>query len=486
MQRSPIPLSSAISPSDSANPWPSQHQRGTGEENNWFGNRARLEILRRDAAEGRVDLDPLLAMVTESARTLTGASGAALALWSQGVFICRARSGEPAPELGAKLDPNTGLSGECLLRAEPVRCDDTHGDPRVDAEVCAELGLRSLLAVPLLGRNGVIGLLEVFSTLPYSFSTTEIDLLRQLGEIAVMGREGSEKGLTVAPPPSEESGEFPGKAAPREAAREVVHPGKRLVAWVLREEGQKARLAVLGLLVATILTWLGWILSRQGGTAGSQKAGHPVVVAGPASPGATPAGASTEIELSAPAPSVKPNPAQAATTEDTSAADVVHRATQLQPLPRRALETDSATPNGVAGPASQPRSEDVAPPPSTEVLPDNDAQATESLGGIVATQLDLPTNRVPVSQGVTPGVLLRKVMPAYPLAAARQHQKQTVVLDLVVGEDGQVRDLKVRSGTPPFTEAARTAVRQWQYSPYLLNGQPVAMRVTVNVVFNER
>ncbi|HXY48140.1 MAG TPA: TonB family protein [Terriglobales bacterium] len=471
MQRSPIPMSSAIPPSDGANPWPGQDRRGAAEESTWFSDRVPLEILRRDAAEGRVDLDPLLAMVTESARSLTGASGAALALWSQGVFICRARSGELAPELGAKLDPETGLSGECLLRAEPVRCDDTYGDPRVDAGVCAELGLRSLLAVPLLGKHGVIGLLEVFSALPYAFATTEIDLLQQLGEIAVLGREGSAESLTVAPLPPEERGEFSGESGPTGVARKLVHAGRRLVAWVLREEGQKARLAVLGLLVAAILTWLGWILSRQDGSAGSQKAGHPVVVAGLPSPGATPDGTSTEIELSAPAPAIKPDPRQTAPTEETSAGDVVHRAAQFEPLPRRAPQT---------------RNEDVAPPPASEVLSGNNAHAAESLGGIVATPLDLPTNGVPVSQGVTPGVLLRQVMPIYPLPAARRHEKETVVLDFVVGEDGQVRDLKVRSGAPPFTEAARTAVRQWHYSPYLLNGQPVAMPVRVNVVFNQR
>jgi TonB family protein len=483
MQRSPILLSSAISPSDRADPWPGPDQLVAAEESSRFSDPAPLEILRRDAAEGRVDLDSLLAKVAESARSLTGASGAALALWSQGVFICRARSGEPAPELGAKLDPESGLSGECLLRAETVRCDDTDADPRVDIEVCAELGLRSLLAVPLRGRNGVIGLLEVFSTVPYAFATTEIDLLQQLGEIAVIAREGSAEGLTVEPPASQASGvaESQQESPP---TGEHVHRSQGLVAWVLREEGQKTRLAVLGLVVAAILTWLGWMLSRQDGTAGSRKAGHHVAVAAlPTSSRATPAGAGTEIELSVPAPATQPHPRER-TKEDTAAGDVVHRAAQFKSLPGPAPQAYSATPDGVAGAAAQSHHEDVAPLPASEVSPGNNAKAAESPGGIVVTQMDLPTNGS--SPAVTPGVLLHKVMPSYPPEAAGRHGNETVVLDFVVGEDGQVRDLKVRSGTPPFADAAQTAVQQWRYSPCLLNGQPVAMPATVSIVFSQQ
>src|ERR1700758_51229 len=263
MQRSPIPISSAALSAGTKHGWSPEETRH--DENPGFvaPDRAPLELLRQDAAAGRVELDPLLAKVTESARALTGASGAALALWSQGLFICRARSGDPAPELGAKLSPDSGLSGECLRSAEPVRCDDTATDSRVDADVCQELGLRSLLAVPLLGTNGVLGLLEVFSGRPHAFATTDIDLLQQLAEIVVIGREGASTSAGSPYPPVAVSGLVKPPEKPKSAgALEIVkrfQPAQKMIAWLLREEGQRTRLAVLGIVAAAILTWLGWV-----------------------------------------------------------------------------------------------------------------------------------------------------------------------------------------------------------------------------------
>ena len=105
-----------------------------------------IDRLREDAASGRMDLDSILSEATHGARYFTDATGAALALWSQGVVICRARSGDTAPPLGAKLDVDSGISGECLRSGRSKRCNDTLTDPLVDSEVCQELGIRSLAA----------------------------------------------------------------------------------------------------------------------------------------------------------------------------------------------------------------------------------------------------------------------------------------------------------------------------------------------------
>src|SRR6201987_2110626 len=150
-----------------------------------------IDRLREDAAAGRMDLDSILSEATHAARYFTDATGAALALWSQGVVICRARSGDTAPPLGAKLDVDSGISGECLRSGRSKRCNDALTDPLVDSEVCQELGIRSLAAVPLRGEHGVVGLLEVFSDRPNAFSDAHISLLKKLAKIAVMGRAKS-------------------------------------------------------------------------------------------------------------------------------------------------------------------------------------------------------------------------------------------------------------------------------------------------------
>jgi hypothetical protein len=127
-----------------------------------------------------MDLSSILSEATHAARYFTDASGAALALWSQGVVICRARSGDTAPPLGAKLDVDAGISGECLRSGRSQRCNDSLTDPRVNAEVCKEMDIRSLAAVPMRCAQGVIGILEVFSDKPNAFSDAHITLLKTL------------------------------------------------------------------------------------------------------------------------------------------------------------------------------------------------------------------------------------------------------------------------------------------------------------------
>src|SRR4029077_11503723 len=101
------------------------------------------------AAAGRMDLSSILSEATHAARYFTDATGAALALWSQGVVICRARSRDSAPPLGAKVDVDAGISGECLRSGSSQRCNDTQNDPRVDAGGSEGLRTRRSGAAPL-------------------------------------------------------------------------------------------------------------------------------------------------------------------------------------------------------------------------------------------------------------------------------------------------------------------------------------------------
>jgi len=59
-----------------------------------------------------------------------------------------------------------------------------------------------------------------------------------------------------------------------------------------------------------------------------------------------------------------------------------------------------------------------------------------------------------------------------------------VVLQGTIGVDGMIRDLSVVSGPKVLQQAALDAVAQWRYKPYTLNGEPVAVATTINVVFN--
>jgi protein TonB len=90
---------------------------------------------------------------------------------------------------------------------------------------------------------------------------------------------------------------------------------------------------------------------------------------------------------------------------------------------------------------------------------------------------------VRISTGVAEGLLLRGVTPQYPPMARSAHIEGTVVLRAVIAKDGSVQDLRVVSGHPMLASAALQAVRQWQYRPYKLDGQPVDVDTTINVKF---
>jgi hypothetical protein len=122
--------------------------------------------------------DPALGLIVEQARESTGATGAAIALTDQGQMTCRARVGETAPGLGAILDTNSGLTGECVRSGEVVRCDDSLTDSRVDADVCRQLGIRSLIAIPLHRNKAPVGVLQVSSTRPHAFTDRDTLTLR--------------------------------------------------------------------------------------------------------------------------------------------------------------------------------------------------------------------------------------------------------------------------------------------------------------------
>jgi TonB family protein len=73
--------------------------------------------------------------------------------------------------------------------------------------------------------------------------------------------------------------------------------------------------------------------------------------------------------------------------------------------------------------------------------------------------------------------------PAYPAEAVAEGIEGEVVLDLVVGHEGELLELKVESGDPLLADAALGAVRQWKYKGTKLNGRPVEVKTDVHMKF---
>ena len=91
--------------------------------------------------------------------------------------------------------------------------------------------------------------------------------------------------------------------------------------------------------------------------------------------------------------------------------------------------------------------------------------------------------RVVIGGNVQQARLIKLVRPRYPPAARQSYIQGTVRLEAVIGKDGRIYELHVVSGHCLLAEAAAEAVRQWRYTPTMLEGQPVEVLTTIDVVF---
>lgn len=101
----------------------------------------------------------------------------------------------------------------------------------------------------------------------------------------------------------------------------------------------------------------------------------------------------------------------------------------------------------------------------------------------VVMQAARDSKRVRVSQGVATGMNLTKIDPVYPLIAIAARTEGVVILKAIIAKDGTIQNLQVVSGPMTLAPAAVSAVNQWRYRPYLLNGDPVEVETTVQVIF---
>ena len=88
-----------------------------------------------------------------------------------------------------------------------------------------------------------------------------------------------------------------------------------------------------------------------------------------------------------------------------------------------------------------------------------------------------------VSQGVSHGLLIKKVQPVYPRNALAMRVEGSIELLATISKTGDITQVKVLSGDSQLTKAATEAVKQWKYKPYLLNGEPVEIQTQVTINF---
>ncbi len=121
-------------------------------------------------------------------------------------------------------------------------------------------------------------------------------------------------------------------------------------------------------------------------------------------------------------------------------------------------------PSGIRGMLLSPNPAPPPPPPPPRELPK-------------------PQAPLAVSDLQQQSKLIRMIQPTYPPLARQARVQGVVVLHIIVDESGNVREADIISGHPLLEDAAVAAVKQWKYSPTILNGHPVQVTTTVSVVF---
>lgn len=105
---------------------------------------------------------------------------------------------------------------------------------------------------------------------------------------------------------------------------------------------------------------------------------------------------------------------------------------------------------------------------------------------LAAASDDQPASKsgpITVKSSVMVNQVVHKVTPTYPPDAKKARIQGKVVLDAIISKTGEVENLKVVSGPKELQQSALDAVRQWLYKPYLMNGEPVEVKTTINVIY---
>ena len=449
-----------------------------------------MAVLRNALDDQTHSAEGLLQAIADTARVLTGASGVAIALPTDAVVVCRARSGDLAPELGSALNIESGISGECFRTSKALRCDDAETDSRVDAEVCRLLGIRSIAVIPLRGGLETIGILEAFSGQATAFAGEQITFLETLGEIAEAAyrkqlREAN--AIVAADPPLSHStlkridvplAAWNGREQISLAVFDERPPKTHHHYWILTG-------AFALLLLASGVVWWTWH-EPAGENSTSQLASQAhaaaTEIAEPVAPQALPlkpsASIATPISNGSHAKGMLQNAAKVETADDAS------EGTNKDPNSKtiRPIVADDIKLPAPSGPSSPHSAANPSPvdPPTVVLASNNDG---EKLPSLVSETASLPTLDLKVSQGVTAPAIIHKIDPVYPPEALRQRLSGTVTLTASIAEDGTVHEVKVVEGDSTLAAAAVAAVRQWRYSPCLLNGKPVAVQKEITIIF---
>jgi TonB family protein len=445
---------------------------------------------------GDLALDILLNEIVEQACLATGASGAAIALRRGEEMVCRASSGGNAPELGSRLDMDSGLSGACMRSRSIQCCDDALSDPRADAEISRQLGVRSVVVYPLLRDEELIGILEVFSARPCAFGDRDLQTLEVLARRILknaQARQASLISIGLAPlvVPAVSTAQFDaaevraderGEHARTDAASDFIADkvadysateslgetvalatSQRRFDWFTILTG--AIIVIVALLMAAVVSVrMGWLKVGNHQIGDHQVGDHQV-------------GDRRHASSSAMLPASSPEPGTAG--QSTGGVQPTARggnnSTSGQTQTQR---EDAAIPEG--GLRVYANGKEIFRMPPTIV----EATAGTSAGkNANSDSSKAPAGIAKLLPAAAEDGLVRRVEPEYPEQARLQRIQGPVLLDVRITRQGVVQNIKLISGDPVLAEAATAAVQQWRFKPYMVGGRAVDVETEITLKF---
>ncbi|GFZ30200.1 hypothetical protein CSC2_07260 [Clostridium zeae] len=146
---------------------------------NSVSNEKLLEIIKvqTEVAQQGMDLGNIMDLVTHRTKLITNADGASVELIEKKELVYSAASGMAKRFLGLRLGIENSLSGECMEKRIPLISNDIEIDDRVNKAACRQIGLNSMIVMPLICMNDVVGVLKVLSAKANHFNDDDIKVL---------------------------------------------------------------------------------------------------------------------------------------------------------------------------------------------------------------------------------------------------------------------------------------------------------------------
>src|ERR1700722_8146848 len=156
---------------------------------------------------------------------------------------------------------------------------------------------------------------------------------------------------------------------------------------------------------------------------------------------------------------------------------VAAKVEQSQPL---VVRNGSSTQPKVEAPVEEPEQA----PTATSIAGNTNSSALNGVVNTTAVNVArAPQQTLRISQGVSQGLILKKVQPIYPPQAMQMRLEGKVELQANISKTDSITGVKQLSGDAVLGRAAADAVRQWKYKPYYLNNEPVEVETQITVNF---